>query len=175
MDDLEFLPAGDTALTRRTTKYSTRLAVVVRFSRSRGRYERQGIVAEPAAIERAEQECAEDAGARAEARRRAGAARVREDALFAERMAERIRELFPGCPPEEARLIAAHTAQRGSGRVGRSAAGRALDEKAVRSAVAAAIRHRHTNYDALLAAGTPREEARRRVRGKVDDTRDSWC
>jgi hypothetical protein len=42
LDDLEFLPSGDTALTRRATKYSNRVAVVVRFSRSRNRYERPG-------------------------------------------------------------------------------------------------------------------------------------
>jgi len=42
MADLEYLGAGDAALTRRSTKYSSRSAVVVRFSRSRGRYERQG-------------------------------------------------------------------------------------------------------------------------------------
>ena len=44
--DLEYLPAGDMALTRRATKYSERIAVVVRFSRSRKRYERQGILVE---------------------------------------------------------------------------------------------------------------------------------
>jgi hypothetical protein len=38
------------------------MAVVVRFSRSRKRYERQGILVERAALERAGQECAEDAG-----------------------------------------------------------------------------------------------------------------
>ena len=53
LDDLEFLGAGDTALTRRATKHSERAAVVVRFSRSRIRYERQGILAEAAALERA--------------------------------------------------------------------------------------------------------------------------
>ena len=47
MGDLEYLPSGDTALTRRATKYSGTSAVVVRFSRSRGRYERQGILVEP--------------------------------------------------------------------------------------------------------------------------------
>jgi hypothetical protein len=65
---LEFLPSGNTALTRRATKYSERKAVVVRFSRSRKRYERQGILAEPEAIERAERECVEDADGRAAAR-----------------------------------------------------------------------------------------------------------
>ncbi|MBS1854791.1 MAG: DUF2293 domain-containing protein [Acidobacteria bacterium] len=174
MDDLEFLPAGDTALTRRATKYGERVAVVVRFGRSRGRYERQGILVEPTAIGRAERECAEDAGERAEARRRAAAARQREDDVFAGRMAERIRELFPRCPPAQARRIADHTAKRGSGRVGRSAAGRALEEDAVTLAVAAAVRHGHTDYDALLAAGTPREDARRRVRETVAGILESW-
>ena len=54
MDDLEFLPAGDTALTRRSTRYSDRTAVVVRFSRTRGRYERQGVLVEKSALEKAE-------------------------------------------------------------------------------------------------------------------------
>jgi len=40
---LEFLPAGDALLTRRAKAKSARYAVVVRFSRSRRRYERQGI------------------------------------------------------------------------------------------------------------------------------------
>jgi hypothetical protein len=44
LDDLEYLPAGDAALTRRAGGYSERTAVVVRFSRSRGRYERQGVL-----------------------------------------------------------------------------------------------------------------------------------
>ncbi len=45
LDHLVWLPAGDTALTRRSRKYSSLSAVVVRFSRSRGRYERQGVLA----------------------------------------------------------------------------------------------------------------------------------
>jgi hypothetical protein len=46
MGDLEYLPSGETGLTRRATKYSGRSAVVVRFSKSRGRYEGQGILVE---------------------------------------------------------------------------------------------------------------------------------
>ena len=53
---LEYLPAGNAALTRRATKLSPVSAVVVRWSRSRRRYERQGILAEPEAIEQAEAE-----------------------------------------------------------------------------------------------------------------------
>ncbi|MEA2883013.1 MAG: hypothetical protein QOH32_2269 [Bradyrhizobium sp.] len=50
LDDLEFLPAGDALLSRRAKAKSTRYAVVVRFSRSRRRYERQGLLVEPQAI-----------------------------------------------------------------------------------------------------------------------------
>ena len=53
MGDLEFLPSGDTGLTRRAGKYSSRSAVVVRFSKSRMRYERQGTLVEKAALEKA--------------------------------------------------------------------------------------------------------------------------
>jgi hypothetical protein len=50
LDDLEFLPAGDALLTRRAKANSARAAVVVRFSRSRRRYERQGLLVEPEAL-----------------------------------------------------------------------------------------------------------------------------
>ena len=50
LDDLEFLPAGDALLTRRVKAKSPRYAVVVRFSRRRRRYERQGLLVEPQAL-----------------------------------------------------------------------------------------------------------------------------
>jgi hypothetical protein len=50
LDDLEFLPAGDALLSRRVKAKSTRCAVVVRFSRSRRRYERQGLLVDPQAL-----------------------------------------------------------------------------------------------------------------------------
>ena len=174
MGELEFLEAGDMALTRRATKYSGKVATVVRFSRSRGRYERQGILVESAAIEKAEAECTLDAGERAEARARAAKQRVKQDKELVEQMTERILALFPLCSPREAHGIAEHTAKRGSGRVGRSEAGRKLEERALFAAVKAAVRHNHTNYDELLASGADREDARRRVGEKVDDILERW-
>jgi len=53
LGDLEFLPAGDAPLTRRVKANSARFAVVVRFSRSRRRYERQGLLVEPQALKQA--------------------------------------------------------------------------------------------------------------------------
>jgi len=43
LDDLEYLPSGNAALTRCAAKYSGRTAVALRFSPTRGRYESQGI------------------------------------------------------------------------------------------------------------------------------------
>src|ERR1039457_2422165 len=146
MGDLEFLAAGDTALTRRATRYSGKTATVVRFSRSRGRYERQGILVESAAIEKAEAECTLDADDRAQARARAAKLRTRQDEELVEQMTGRILALFPRCAPRGARAIAAHTAARGSGRVGRTEAGRNREERALCAAVAAPVRHKHTNY-----------------------------
>ena len=54
LGDLVFLPAGDALATRRAKAKSKRYAVVVRFSRTRGRYERQGLLVEPRALPDAE-------------------------------------------------------------------------------------------------------------------------
>jgi hypothetical protein len=75
LDHLVYLPAGEPALSRRGRKHSTLSAVVVRFSRARKRYERQGLLVELPALERAEQECLNDEEQRARARERAGVAR----------------------------------------------------------------------------------------------------
>jgi hypothetical protein len=174
LDALEYLPAGDAALTRRAAKYSERTAVVVRFSRSRGRYERQGILVENSALERAEQECSLDADERAKTRAIGALRRKEQDCALIARMTEQIGILFPRCPPKEAAAIAAHTAARGSGRVGRTAAGRNLEERALAAAVTAAVRHEHTEYDALLAAGVERDLARQQVADQVQAILASW-
>ena len=174
MDHLAYLPAGDTALTRRAKKASGLAAVVVRFSRSRRRYERQGILVEEAALERAERECLADEDARARRQVREEARRAEQDLVFQADMAAEVRRLFPGCPIDRAEAIAKHAGARGSGRVGRSAAGRALDPLAVGLAVAASVRHEDTDYDELLMSGLPRAEARERVRGEVRRTLGSW-
>jgi hypothetical protein len=171
---LVFLPSGDAALTRRAKKASRLSAVVVRWSRSRKRYERQGILAEAEAIELAESECLADAEARARRRERDQARRADEDVEFAAELAAAIRALFPGCPVSRAEAIARHAATRSSGRIGRSAAGRALDPDAIGLAVAASVRHVDTGYDRLLMSGVDRQAARRQVRKQVEDVLNSW-
>ena len=174
LGDLEFLPAGDVALTRRATKHSARNAVVVRFSRTRKRYERQGILVETSALEKAEQECAEDADERADGRARDAVRRREEDRKLVARMANKIGTLFPGCPADELAAIAEHTATRGSGRVGRTEAGRNLEERALTAAVVAAVRHKHTEYDKLLAQGMDRAPARESVGDKINEILAVW-
>lgn len=171
---LVFLPRGDTALTRRSREESALSAVVVRFNRRRGRYERQGVLVEEAGLARAEERCLADAEARRRRRMRDARRRAQEDVRFAEAFAAEIRRLFPGCPADRARDIAAHASVRGSGRVGRSAAGRALSEVAVTSAVVAAVRHMDTPYDQLLMSGVPRHEARRRIAVVVVTRLGAW-
>src|SRR5215831_13493395 len=108
LDHLVFLPSGDTALTRRSWKYSMLSAVVVRFSRSRGRYERQGLLVESEALERAQQECLSDEEQRRIARERAASAREREDQRYIEQFASAIQAGYPACPEHEALAIARH-------------------------------------------------------------------
>jgi len=57
LDHLIFLPSGNAALTRRSRKYSTLSAVVLKWTRARRHYERQGLLIESRALEQAEQEC----------------------------------------------------------------------------------------------------------------------
>ncbi|MEV0128046.1 DUF2293 domain-containing protein [Dactylosporangium sp. NPDC050688] len=174
LDHLVFLPAGDAALTRRAKQTSRLSAVVVRFSRSRKRHERQGLLVEEAAIEEAERQCLSDEDARARRRERDRQRREASDDRFQQELAEQIGRLFPGCPPERAAAISRHTGTRGSGRVGRSAAGRAFDSDAVTRAVIASVRHEDTAYDELLMAGLPREQARERIRDDIDRVIERW-
>jgi hypothetical protein len=174
LDHLVYLPAGSAALTRRAKVGSGLSAIVVRFSRSRGRYERQGILVEQDALERAERECLADAEARARRREREHEQRGHEDLQLHARLANAIVTTFPGCPAERAQAIARHAATRGSGRIGRTAAARELDRDAVELAVVAAVRHEDTAYDELLMSGIDRAEARHLVRDDVERVLDSW-
>lgn len=174
LDTLGFLPSGHATLTRRAKKESGLSAVVVRWSRSRKRYERQGVLVEEAALARAEASCLADEEVRLRRRERDRARREQQDVELARGMAEVILRRFPGCPAERAEAIATHTAVRGSGRVGRSAAGRALEEEVVARAVVASVRHEDTGYDELLMTGVTRDEARHRVRDEVDALLAAW-
>ena len=174
LDRLVYLPAGDAALTRRAKKASGLSAVVVRFSRSRRRYERQGILVEGEALNRAERECLVDEESRARRKLREQERRAEGDAELQVRATTEILRRYPGCPRDRAEEIAHHAFTRGSGRIGRTAAGRDLDPEALGLAVAAAVRHVDTPYDELLMGGMDRLEARAHVRAEVEQVMADW-
>lgn len=169
-----FLPTGNAALARRARKHSALGMVVLKWSRARKRYERQGLLVEEAALERAEAECLADAEARSRAREREAPRCAEADQAYVDRFAQRVRELFPRCPSGIDVAIAEHACRKYSGRVGRSAAAKALDEAAVLLAVAAHVRHAHTDYDRLLDSGVERHEARGRVRATAEAVLAQW-
>jgi hypothetical protein len=174
LDHLLFLPSGNAALTRRARKHSTLSAVVLRWSRARNRYERQGLLVEARGLEQAEEECLADSDVRERQRVREAARREALDGQYMDQFAARVRALFPECPTGREREIAEHACLKYSGRVGRSAAAKALDEEAVRLAVIAHVRHRETKYDELLARGYDRWEARAAVEEVVGRVLQRW-
>lgn len=174
LDHLAFLPPGNAALTRRAKKYSRLSAVVLKFSQARGRYERQGLLVEEAGLIQAEAECLADREIRQRRQIREAVRRQDLDERFVNQFAQSIRRFFPGCPSGREQTIAEHACQKYSGRVGRSAAAKELDEAAVRMAVAAHVRHAETNYDDLLSGGRERFEARSLVSEQIDRVLESW-
>jgi hypothetical protein len=174
LDHLIYLPAGDAALTRRSRTYSTLAAVVLKWSRARKRYERQGLLVEEQALNRAEQECLEDHEVRERRRERDAQRREMLDRHYVERFAERVSEIFPGCPAGREKEIAEHACLKYSGRIGRTAMAKDLDEEVIRLAVKAHIRHAETKYDELLAKGYDRWDARGMVEGDVDLVLMEW-
>jgi hypothetical protein len=174
LDHLVFLPAGDMALTRRAKKHSTLSAVVLKWGRARKRYERQGLLVEEQALEKAEEECLADSDVRERRKEREAIRREELDRQYILEFAIRVRELFPGCPAGREIEIAEHACLKYSGRIGRSASAKSLDEEAVRLAVIAHIRHRETDYDRLLSRGYERHEARTAVEKAVSSVINRW-
>jgi hypothetical protein len=174
LDHLVFLPPGNAALTRRSAKHSTLTAVVLQWSRVRKHYERQGLLVEEAALQCAEQECLADEDIRARRNERAADRRMELDQEYVSSFAKRVRELFPNCSAGREQIIAEHACQKYSGRVGRSAQAKNLDEKSIFMAVIAHIRHTETNYDELLALGMDRALARAEVKDVIDKVLENW-
>jgi len=174
LDEFVFLPTGDAALTRRASKYSILSAVVLKFRRARKRYERQGLLVEEEALHKAETECLADVEVRQRRAERERERRVDLDREYVAAFAKRTKELFPHCPAKREVEIAEHACRKYSGRVGRSAAAKSLDEEAVELAVAAHVRHRETDYDEMLAKGWDRSDARSDVRFRVSEIIEIW-
>ena len=174
LDHLEYLPSGDAALTRRAKKLSGLSAVVLKWSRARKRYERQGLLVEARGLEQAEAACLGDAEARQARSARRAEAEAELDRQFVQRFAEAIRARYPACPTQRELEIATHACRKYSGRIGRTADAKAFDPSAVDLAVVAHVRHSETNYDTLLMNGVHRAEARAQIGDAVRAVLERW-
>ncbi len=164
LDHLVFLPSGDAAVTRRARRLSTLAAVVLKWSRARNRYERQGLLVEEDALHQAEEACLADEEARARRRERSALRHAETGRGVVARFAARVRELFLGRPEGRETAIAGHACEKYSGRVGRSAAARSLVDEAVRLAVVAHVRHPARDAVRRAAGGWRGPAARPRSR-----------
>ena len=134
----------------------------------------RGVLTEPDAIERALQESEADSQQRAERREREALRREKLDNKYVAEFAKAIREQFPRIPSGADFKIAEHACLKHSGRVGRSAAAKSFDPKAVFLAVQAHARHAYTDYDGLLFKHDDRQLARKIVRDKLEAVLDEW-
>ena len=126
------------------------------------------------ALAEAEKKCLDDSEARARRSERQAARREELDSRFVASFAARVRDIFPACPSGVEQKIADHACQKYSGRVGRSASAKGLEEEAVRLAVIAHIRHACTGYDTLLGRGVDRSDARALVSKDVAGILRIW-
>ena len=174
LDHLLFLSPGDAALTRRSKKYSTLWAVVLKWSKARKRYERQGLLVEEDALELAEKECLADSEYRKRRNERAALRRAEIDQDYVKAFAKKIREFYPGCPQNREKEIAEYACRKNSGRIGRTAAAKEFSAATVKLSIIAHIRHTETDYDVLMSKGFDRRDARFQVQDKVTEVLSKW-
>jgi hypothetical protein len=94
------------------------------------------------------------------------------DEKYLSRARSLLRAQFPDMPASVAEKVLQHAYMKGSGRVGRKRT--VKDDRKIRLAVEAHIRHAHTEYKDMLEAGVDRQTARDRVWDSVQDLRDKW-
>ena len=174
LEHLVFLAAGDAALTRRSKKYSSLYAVVLKWSKARKRYERQGLLIEEKALDQSEEECLADQEVRERRKQREAEKRKIIDKEFVRNFSKHIRELFPNCPKGKEKIIAKHACLKYSGRVGRSSSAKKFNEEAIRLAVIAYIRYTKTKYDELISRGYDRYDARSLIQPEVEKVVEQW-
>lgn len=102
---------------------------------------------------------------------RTAAVAKKDEALETKTHAELLR-LYHRIPKERISMILKHTLKKNSGRVGRNKE-LSLTE-VVDLAVRAHIRHKFTDYDAMLGRGVSKEQARQRIQKTVDTMATSW-
>jgi hypothetical protein len=123
------------------------------------------ILAPKSVVEQAKLEAEQTAESRSRQRQRAEVQRARREQHNQAETKAKMLALFPSMPVDEAEETVAHAFEVGSGRVGRTK---------ITLAVIAMIRHRHTEYDCLLADGCNRDVAREAVFPQVNSILARW-
>lgn len=176
-----FVRRGDVALTRALLKRGA-LRVVAKRGK---RVEQIGVAALPEWIEAARAEVESTAGERAVSRERSRVARAAKEVDYRADFAVAVRRLYPAIPDADLEAVITRALEVSSGRVGRSAAAKALADEPVRLAVLAHIRHVHTDYDARLrrsglgqrfgrASREDRQKARKGVKATIGRKAAEW-
>jgi len=174
LDKLSLLPSGDAALTRRAKKYSKRYAIVLNWVKRRKRFERLGILVEEKAIIKAKNDCSADAGKRKINREKAAIKREIYDKEYIKTFTLKIRQQYPSMPKGKEIEIAKHACEKYSGRVGRSAKAKELNNDFITLAVIAHIRHTETKYDQMLDNMMEKTIARKKIYNVVKDVLELW-
>ncbi|KAK5079500.1 hypothetical protein LTR70_009459 [Exophiala xenobiotica] len=97
---------------------------------------------------------------------------AKKDAVVKDAFENELQRLFPHAPKDNVDLVLKHTLKKRSGRVGRTT--KLELGKVVTLAVRAHIRHKLTDYDALLGRGVDREQARKEVQSAIDQIARDW-
>ncbi|OXV10361.1 hypothetical protein Egran_01878 [Elaphomyces granulatus] len=163
--DYVFVPKGDVYITRHCksqTKNSKRNLYIVYDNRGKRSL---GIRVPADTYLNVVEQAAETADSRATAVKH-------RDEKYLSQARSLLRAQFPDMPASVTEKVLQHAYMKGSGRVGRKRT--VKDERKIRLAVEAHIRHAHTEYKDMLEAGVDRQTARDRVWDSVQDLRDKW-
>ncbi len=163
---------GDAYLTRKVKQMANRVFIRMKRHKRLKVSRPVGILAPADVVVAAREEAAQTAEARQKKRAAGAASRQRKEAKTRNTVKQRMLELYPMMPSDEAEEITEHAFEVGSGRVGRSSMVE-LDGK-IELAVRAHVRHSHTDYDRLMDEGWDREDARDEVRSEIGKVIEKW-
>lgn len=96
----------------------------------------------------------------------------KKDAALEDKVRIELLKRFPKTPQDHVQQIVSHMLIKRSGRVGRST--NITISEMVDLGIRAHVRHKWTDYDALLAQGLDREKAREQVRDDIDKVLKAW-
>jgi hypothetical protein len=166
------IPPGDPYLTRKIKELAEVVYVRMVKRKELGLSVRVGLLAPEPVVREALFEAERTRDERERKNARSQVYRKQKEEKKQREMIRRIKGIYSDMPEGEGEIIVAHAFEVGSGRVGRTTT--VSEEQKIELAVKAHIRHVHTEYDSLIAAGLDRETARDQVRDEVEGLHIKW-